>query len=79
MALPLPADTLKAWEHPASAAAEGLALPQRNHFIPTDFSLRASSEAAGSKDGAAREAAEAILTAVPEAGKVGPCVEFRCQ
>jgi len=64
MALSLPADFLKAWlETPPSSSAEGLAMPQQNHFIPTDFSLK--SETAGSKDGKAKEAAEALLTAMP--------------
>ena len=65
MALPLPADILRAWEHPPSASALGLALPQRNHFIPTDFSLRAPTADSG-KDARAKQAAEAILTAVPD-------------
>ena len=65
MALPLPTDILRAWEHPPSASALGLALPQRNHFIPTDFSLRAPTAESG-KDARAKQAAEAILTAVPD-------------
>ena len=63
MALSLPADTLKAWEHPPSSSAEGLAMPQQNHFIPADFSLK--SDAAASKDSEVKQAAEALLTAVP--------------
>ena len=74
MALSLPTDILRAWEHPLSASSLGLALPQRNHFIPTDFSLRAPTAESG-KDARAKQAAEAILTAVPErAAKVClPC------
>ena len=77
MALPLPTDILRAWEHPPSASTLGMALPQRNHFIPTDFSLRAPS-ADGGKDARAKQAAEAILTAVPNvAAKVClPCHAF---
>lgn len=69
--LPLHADTLRAWEQPPASSAEGLALPQRNHFIPTDFALK--SEAAGSaKDSKAKQAAEALLTAAPaQSAKVG--------
>ena len=63
MALPLPGDTLKAWEQPPSSSAEGLAMPQQNHFIPADFSLK--SDAAASKDSKAKQAAEALLTAMP--------------
>ena len=71
MELPLPADTLRAWEQPPASSAEGLALPQRNHFIPADFTLK--SEAAGSaKDSKAKQAAEALLTAAPaQSTKVG--------
>ncbi len=65
MALPLPTDILRAWEHAPSASSLGLALPQRNHFIPTDFSLRAPTVESG-KDARAKQAAEAILTAVPD-------------
>ena len=63
MALTVPADTLKAWEQPPSSSAEGLAMPQQNHFIPADFSLK--SDTAASKDSAAKQAAEALLTAQP--------------
>ena len=63
MALPLPTDILRAWQHPPSASSIGLALPQRNHFIPTDFSLRAPTADSG-KDARAMQAAQAILTAV---------------
>ena len=65
MALPLPTDILRAWEHPPNASSLGLALPQRNHFIPTDFSLCAPTADSG-KDARAKQAAQAILTAVPD-------------
>lgn len=64
MALPLPTDILRSWEQPPSASTLGLALPQRNHFIPTDFSLRAPTTELD-KDARAKQAAQAILTAVP--------------
>ena len=63
MALTLPADTLKAWEQPPNSSAEGLAMPQPNHFIPADFSLK--SDTAASTDSKAKQAAEALLIAMP--------------
>ena len=71
VALSLPADVLKAWEQPPSSSANGLAMPQQNHFIPADFSLK--SDTAASKDSKAKQAAEALLTALPtQAAKVSP-------
>ena len=78
MALPLPTDILRAWEHPSSASTVGMALPQRNHFIPTDFSLRAPT-ADADKDAKVKQAAEAILTAVPDVAakvRLPPCTPF---
>lgn len=55
---PIAQELLKSWEQPGEAVSKGLALPPRNHYIPTDFTLVS---AKASSNGQAKAAATALL------------------
>ena len=64
----VPAEQLRAWDQPDQALAGQLALPPRNHYVPTDFHLHGGAgtdEARSQETKAAEAAAKALCAGVP--------------
>ncbi len=55
-------ELVKSWEEPSEAMIQGLSLPPPNHYIPTDFSLRSSTDDANESSSQAAQIKEAAAT-----------------
>jgi hypothetical protein len=60
LSLPLSSELLGSWEHPSEELLGTLALPPRNHYIPTDFAVL-TERGEGSDLAQARAAAAMLL------------------
>ena len=63
----VPAEQLRAWGEPDEALARQLALPPRNHYVPTEFRLHGggADEARSQETRTAEAAAKALCAGVP--------------
>jgi secreted Zn-dependent insulinase-like peptidase len=59
--VPLAPEQLRAWEQPDAELAASLALPPRNHYVPTDFTLHCSTQPQDAGTQAANAAAVALM------------------
>ena len=68
--VPLALEQLRAWEEPDAELAASLALPPRNHYVPTDFTLHCSSAPAQQDNGAQAAHAAAVALVQNLTGQV---------